>query len=412
MFFRTFKRNPLRFSLTLLQLLFGSLAMTLALSPLLTPKNTRSEEMFFINSGFMDKEEGSILNSIFTNEDIEPLKTLTPDVEDLAIYQTGGNESEIVYEGKRFAFRPDATVTVDLNYLELSPLTITKGIAFGRTEAENREPVVLISDAAARKIFGDVDPIGQNVLKVPSRDFYMQDFASSEPITYRVVGMFADAKNTLYTTPGIFFPAWAPERFFGDGLESYQLLVKAKPGKAEAAKEQILAAVRQHYKDDSILSSSEPGKDFFISNFADFMRDEVPFNPNLIILGLFGIISLLIGSIGLFSTMLVEVLGRSYDIGVKRALGASRLDICKEFATEGATLALLGGAAGVALSALVISQLSKPLGETFFYGLPFVWQPLAALLVLGVAVILGALLGFFPALRATGMKPVEALRSL
>jgi ABC-type antimicrobial peptide transport system permease subunit len=107
--------------------------------------------------------------------------------------------------------------------------------------------------------------------------------------------------------------------------------------------------------------------------------------------------------------MLVEVLGRSYDIGVKCALGANRLDICKEFATEAATLALLGGVAGVGLSALVISQLSRPLGETFFYGLRFVWQPLAALLVLGVAVVLGALLGFFPALRATLAKPVEAL---
>jgi ABC-type antimicrobial peptide transport system permease subunit len=409
--FRTFKRNPLRFSLTFLQLLFGSLAMTLALSPLLTPKNTRNEETFFINSGFVE-EESSILSSIFKPEDTEALKALAPDVEDLALYQRGGIESELVYQGKRFAFNLGATVTVDLKYLELSPLTLTRGSAFSRADAENKESVVLISDAAAKKIFGDVDPIGQSVLKVPSRNFYMQDFATSEPVTYRVVGTFADAKNALHTTPGIFFPAWAPERFFGGGLESTQLLVKAKPGRAETAKEQILTAARQVYKDDSMLSSSEPGKDFFISNFADFMRGEVPFNPNLIILSLFGIISLLIGSIGLFSTMLVEVLGRSYDIGVKRALGASRLDICKEFATEAATLALLGSVAGVTLSALVISQLSEPLGETFFYGLRFVWQPLAALLVLGVAVSLGGLLGFFPALRATLAKPVEALRSI
>lgn len=410
-FFRNVRRKPLRFSLTFLQIFLGSLAMTLALSPLLTPKNTRNEDTFFINYGYKDEQGMLSVYSIFAPYDLERLQALTPDIEHLLMYQSDWDSANIVYEGKRFAFQTGAVVSVGLEYFQVSPLTITSGDVFSSQDEQGQNAVVLLSDSVAKKIFGDADPIGQTLLKVPSSNFYNQQLDNLGPVPYRVVGTFADTKNTLLTPPGILFPAWSPGSFFYK-TSSYQLLVKARPGKAEVAKEQILAAARQHYKNDTQVLVAQPGEDFFISSFADLTDGETPFNPNLIILGLFGIISLVIGSIGLFSTMLVEVLGRSYDIGVKRALGASRFDICKEFATESASLAFFGGVSGIAVSVLLISQLAGPLGETFFYGLEFVWQPLAAFLVLTVTVLLGSLLGFFPALRATWAKPVEALREI
>jgi ABC-type antimicrobial peptide transport system permease subunit len=408
---RKFKRKPLRIFLTFLQVLLGSLAMTLALSPYFTPRDTSAEDTFFLNSGFIDKKEGSILYGLFETKDFEALKTLAPEVEDIAIYQPGWNSSEIVFEGKRFAFKFLGTATVDLHYFAMSPVTITRGHAFSGADATNQEAVVLVSDAAAKKIFGDAEPIGQTLLKVPSRNFYERDNAGADPVPYRVVGTFADETNILNTTPGIFFPIWSPESFYGN-TESYQILVKAKAGRGEQAKEQLLAAARQHYKSNPDVQSAAPGKDFFISKVADFNNIEAPFNPNLIILGLFGVISLIIGSIGMFSTTLVEVLERSYDIGIKRALGASSLTICKEFSVETALLALLGSLSGALLAALLITLLAAPLGETFFYGLQFTWQPLAALLVSAITVLLGAVLGFFPAFRATRMKPIEAIRGV
>jgi ABC-type antimicrobial peptide transport system permease subunit len=412
---RKLKRNPVRLLLTFLQILLGSLAMTLALSPYFTPKDSSREDVFFLSSVLLPKdgsEVGRVMNYKFKASDFDTLKTLTPDVEEVAIYDTGFGETNMVYEGRRFAFNFDAAVTVDLNYFAITPVVVTRGSGFSQAEAQAKEPVVLLSEGSAKKIFGDINPVGQFLLKVPARDFYsQQDETTYTPVSYRVIGTFADSKETLDTSVGIFFPLWAPETFYGD-IGSSQLIVKAKAGRSEQAREQIVAVVRNFYEKTPGYETGGFYEDFLTSNSVDYTRDETPFNPNLIILGLFGIVSLVIGSVGLFSTMLVEVLGRSYDIGVKRALGASRLDICKEFATEAATLALLGSVAGVTLSALVISQLSGPLGETFFYGLRFVWQPLAALLVLGVAVSLGGLLGFFPALRATLAKPVEALRSI
>ena len=402
------KRRPLRLFLTFLQILLGSLAMTLALSPYFSPEDTGSDDTFFLNAGFRD-EDGASLYSIFESSNFQTLKSLAPDVADIAIYRTGWNDANVVYEGKRFAFNMNATATVDLNYFDLSPVTMTRGYAFSKADEEAQEAVVLLSDASAKEIFGETNPIGKTILKVPSHNFYNQRSTDEKPVPYRVVGTFAETTNVLYITPAIYYPIWAPERFFTD-TTSYQVLVKAKEGQGEAAQEQILAAARAYYKDDEMIRGAEVGEDFFISSAADFQNAEAPFNPNLIILAMFGIISLVIGSIGMFSTTLIDILERAHDIGIKRALGASWLNVCREVSTGTALLAFMGAAAGALCVALIVSLLQNPLGATFSFGLPFSWQPLAALLVTLVTVLLGILVGFFPAFTMMRTNPIEALK--
>ena len=196
---------------------------------------------------------------------------------------------------------------------------------------------------------------------------------------------------------------------FGGGVFS-QLLVQAKPGQVEAAKTQMLAAVREQYRDDPLLQDAEVGQDFFVSDVADFTNSQAPFNPNLIILALFGVVSLIIGSVGLFSVVLIEILERTYEIGLKRALGASRLAICREFVAEAAGLSLMGAVTGIGAAALLTYFLAEPLGDAFFYGLSFSWQWRAALIVAIVGVAFGALIGFFPIFGATRRAPVTALK--
>ncbi len=401
------RRRPLRLFLTFLQILLGSLAMTLALSPYFSPEDTGSDDTFFLNAGFRD-EEGAILYSIFNSSDFQTLKSLAPDVEDIAIYQAGWNAANVVYEGKRFSFNVGATATVDLNYFDLSPVTMTRGYAFSEADERAQEAVVLLSDSSAQQMFGDVDPIGKTILKTPSHNFYERDSLDDDPVPYRVVGTFAETTNVLYTTPAIYYPVWAPESF--SGVWAYQVLVKATGGRGDVAQTQLLAAARQHYKNDPMMQGVEVGEDFFISKRAEFQNDEAPFNPNLIILAMFGIISLIIGSIGMFSTTLIDILERAHDVGIKRALGASWLDVCREVSTGTALLAFIGAAAGALCAALIVSLLQNPLGTTFSFGLPFSWQPLAALLVTLMTVLLGVLVGFFPAFTMMRTNPIEALK--
>ena len=184
------KRRPLRLFLTFLQILLGSLAMTLALSPYFSPQDTRSDDTFFLNAGFRD-EDGASLYSIFESSNFQALKSLASDVADIAIYRTSWNDANVVYEGKRFAFNMNATATVDLNYFDLSPVTMTRGHAFSKADEEAQEAVVLLSDASAKEIFGETNPIGKTILKVPSYNFYNQDVADEPPVPYRVIRLLS-----------------------------------------------------------------------------------------------------------------------------------------------------------------------------------------------------------------------------
>jgi ABC-type antimicrobial peptide transport system permease subunit len=400
---RKFKRKPLRIFLTFLQVLLGSLAMTLALSPYFTKRDSSGDDVFFVNAAFRDKD-GDALYGFMQTADFQTLKALAPDVEEIAFYNIGFNSADYVYEGTRFVVSSYGIATVDLTYFVIVPLTLLSGDRFSSADAANDEAVVMLSKHTADTIFGDANPIGQTLLKVPSNGSSHMYFANEDPVPYRVVGIYQDDTGL----PGILLPAWITESSFMGDYTS-QILVKAKAGRGASAKEQMLAVTRQEYKADLTAPDVIPGTDFFVSNTANYNNEEVPFNPNLIILGLFGVISFIIGSIGMFSTTLVEVLEQSYDIGIKRALGASNLDICKEFTLETALLAFWGGLTGAILAAVLIKTIATPLGETFFYGLQFTWQPLAALLVLAITVLLGAVLGFFPALRATRSRPIEAI---
>jgi putative ABC transport system permease protein len=119
-----------------------------------------------------------------------------------------------------------------------------------------------------------------------------------------------------------------------------------------------------------------------------------------------GAVALLVGGVGIANVMFVSVLERRSEIGLRRALGATRRHIWLQFSSESLLLAGLGGAAGVALGALA----------TFAYGSSQDWAvvvpPLAVVGGLAAALAIGAVAGLYPALRAARMSPTEALRSV
>jgi putative ABC transport system permease protein len=118
-----------------------------------------------------------------------------------------------------------------------------------------------------------------------------------------------------------------------------------------------------------------------------------------------GAVALLVGGVGIANVMVISVLERRSEVGLRRALGARRRHVAAQFFSEALLLSVLGGVAGVALGALVTG------GYAAGQGWRVVVPASAAAGGLGAALLIGAVAGLYPALRATRLSPTEALRS-
>jgi putative ABC transport system permease protein len=128
------------------------------------------------------------------------------------------------------------------------------------------------------------------------------------------------------------------------------------------------------------------------------------------LLGAIAGISLVVGGIGIMNIMLVSVTERTREIGIRKAVGASRTDILLQFVVEAVIVTLVGGAVGV-LAGVVAARIAN--GQDFGTGSPVttVVAPWSIFVALGVSVIIGLFFGIYPAFRASRLDPIEALRT-
>ncbi len=395
---RRYRRNPVRTLLTALQVTLASFAITLTLSVYLTPEDPLAANTFHLVAGYQDGQGSATFYNLFDPTNVQTLDEFAPDVLALGVLEYA-YYPEFSHDGRRYQFNNGATVSPE--YLELRGLNLTRGSTFSTSETE--EAVLLISDAAAETIFGDANPIGQTLLEAST---------TGAPTPYRVIGTFADGVGNT-AAPAVYFPVWAPSstHYVVGTFATSQLIVRSAPGRSEAAGQQLLAAVRRQYREHPQLAGVAPGRDFYLSQ-GDFAIDTgFDLNPNRVILGLFGVMALIIGSIGVFSSTVVSVAERGYEIGIKRALGATGGAVGREFALEALLLTVVGAPIGAGLAAALLPPLIGLLGS-FFFGGAVVWQPLAALVAVGLTALLGSVLSLVPALQTVRAAPVEGLRSV
>jgi putative ABC transport system permease protein len=272
---------------------------------------------------------------------------------------------------------------------------VAQGRGFEPEEYDRGAQVVLLGDTVARKLFEEIDPVGETV--------------RLRNVPFRVVGVLAPKGQT---TGGqdqddvVVAPLRAAQqRVFGVNRANARavgaITVRVRDGEdVAAAEEQIRALLRQRHR----LTAAQED-DFLIRNLADIAATRDASSRTLSwLLAAIATVSLVVGGIGIMNIMLVSVTERTREIGLRLAVGARRRDVLGQFLIEAVTLSAVGGAAGVLLGLLAARAI------TALAGWPTVVAPEAVALAVGVSALVGIVFGFYPARRAAHLDPIEALR--
>ncbi|MGC2002485.1 MAG: FtsX-like permease family protein, partial [Candidatus Acidiferrales bacterium] len=274
------------------------------------------------------------------------------------------------------------------NMADIDSRTVEFGRYFTPSEAEHKANVCVIGDTIVQQLFLGMDPIGKSV-RIGSDDFL-------------VVGVMEKIGSVLGQDQDNFVIIPLTDFLRLQGLNSsITINVKTSKQNFEIAQDQahLILRSRRH-----LLGSAED--DFFIGTKESYMA--LWRSISSAFFGVFimvSAISVVIGGIVIMNVMLVSVTLRRREIGVRRAVGATKQDILRQFMMESVVQCLVGGFAGVSLGFLVALALRS------FTPFPASVQTWVAVMGVLLSSAVGLFFGIYPAMRASQLDPVVALRS-
>ena len=323
-------------------------------------------------------------------EDGEAIKEFAPAVEDVAFdgFIEWTFNRTITYGGQ--TYKQANLDGVSANYGEVTNLSLQAGRFISEVDDQHRREVMVIGKGAAEALFpqGTDNIVGKEVMM------------GGKP--YEIIGVLAPKKGGIIETEenNVMIP-YRTLRKISPRSEWMMIISRARSGQLKQALDQVEDILRRQrgVKFNEKSNFDLQTADRFIEQF-----DSITAMVGLIAIALSSV-GLLVGGIGVMNIMLVSVTERTAEIGVRKAIGARRRDITTQFLFEAMTLTFLGGLLGVIL-AVAVSQIII----IIFPALPASIPMWAVISGLAVSAGIGLIFGVWPARKAAGLDPIEALR--
>ena len=275
-------------------------------------------------------------------------------------------------------------------YAEIKKIEVESGVFISEHDLDSQTKVAVLGPQVVIDLFGEgANPVGESI--------------RINKLSFRVIGVTKPKGGTGFMSQDdiVYIPlTTAQKQVFGQDYVG-SISVSAKSDKVtEQAKSEVgyLLLARHNISDPA-------SADFSIMSQEDIIGTMTQVTSTFTAL-LSGIaaISLLVGGVGIMNIMLVTVIERTREIGLRKALGAKKKDIITQFLTESVILTGVGGLLGIILGTLISLALVKVIG------IPWAFSPHSYLLSFGVSAVIGIVFGFYPAYKASQLSPIEALR--
>ncbi len=269
------------------------------------------------------------------------------------------------------------------------PVSLGRGLT--ADDARRRSTVAVVGATLASKLFGGADPVGRDVVV--------------EGVPWRIVGVLAPlmvfTEELYYDANGLMVPLETYVVRLDPDRRLTQVAVKLRDkSDLEEVSSLVLSRARQahHGIEDTEIKDLDAEAAKAYAQFLEEMR-----SWRVIVSALAGTV-LLVGGVGVLSVMLISYASRRYEIGLRKAMGASDTEILVQFLLEALVLASLGALLGTLGGAFLCQKLSH------FFPWGLVVNPVGLLVAWGVALGLALVFGLYPAMRAARLSPMEAMR--
>jgi putative ABC transport system permease protein len=395
---RALRTNKMRSFLTMLGIIIGIAAVIAMVAIGSGASKVISEQIASIGSNILLVIPGSITSGglhmgagstqTLTYDDALAIQKECPAVSYAAPTVRGA--AQVVYGNMNWS---TAIMGMTPEYLAVRDWPVVDGRNISQSDVEGATKVCLIGQTVADNLFGAEDPVGKivRIMKVP----------------FRVVGLLArkgqsprgDDQDDIIYVP----LKTAQRKLFGSEFPDSvrAILVQAKSEQdLGVAQEEVTSLLNQRHR-------IGPGReaDFTVRNLTEMLDvAEQSSKAMSLLLGAVASISLIVGGIGIMNIMLVSVTERTREIGIRMAIGAREKDILLQFLTEAVLLTIIGGIIGIALGVIGAKLVSG------LFSWPTLISPQAILLAFGFSGAVGIFFGFYPARKAAGLNPIEALR--